>query len=186
MNRRLILSGVFAALLLSVSACGSTGSDTKNDSGHNTADVTFAQQMIPHHEQAVQMANLAPMQAQSAEVEQLAADIEAAQGPEIKTMTGWLKSWGEDVSMAGMDGGNSSMDMPGLMSTADMNQLMAAKGADFDMMFLTMMISHHEGAIQMAKDEQSNGKNPDAIALAKSIESAQTTEITKMQGMLQK
>jgi uncharacterized protein (DUF305 family) len=183
MNRRLILPGLLAALLLTVSACGSDTNETKSDSGHNEADVLFAQEMIPHHEQAVEMAKLAATRAQGAEVKQLAADIEAAQGPEIETMTGWLKGWGEDSSMGGM--GHGDMEMPGMMSTKDMNQLMGATGADFDQMFLTMMISHHQGAIQMAKDEQANGTDTNAIELAKKIESAQTAEITKMQGMLQ-
>ena len=74
--------------------------------------------------------------------------------------------------------------MPGLMSDADMRLLMNASGADFDQMFLTMMIEHHEGAIEMAKTEQSDGKNADAIALAEQIDSGQTAEITAMQGLL--
>lgn len=187
MNRRMILPGLLAALLLTVSACGSSNDDTKSapqsDSGHNQADVAFAQEMIPHHEQAVEMAKLAATRADSAEVKTLAADIAAAQGPEIRTMNGWLKGWGEDSSMAGM--GDGDMAMPGMMSAADMRRLTGATGADFDKMFLTMMISHHQGAIQMAKDEQSKGKDTDAIELAKKIESAQTDEIAKMQGMLQ-
>jgi uncharacterized protein (DUF305 family) len=183
MNRRLIIPGLFAALLFTVSACGSDNDTSSDSGGHNKADVTFAQEMIPHHEQAVEMAKLATTRAQSAEVKQLASDIEAAQGPEIETMTGWLKGWGEDVPMAGMSHGDT-MDMPGIMTTAQMNDLMAATGMQFDQMFLTMMVAHHQGAIEMAKDEQAHGSAGDAVALAKKIESAQAAEITMMQGML--
>lgn len=183
MNRRLTVLGLLAAILLTVSACGSNDSTTSTPQ-HNDADVAFAQEMIPHHQQAVEMAKLAATRAQSDEVKTLAADIEAAQGPEIETMTGWLKTWGEEPSMAGMDHGDSSMQMPGMMSSDDMEQLKSASGADFDQMFLTMMISHHQGAVQMAKKEQSSGQDTDAIALAKKIEAAQTTEIGQMQGML--
>jgi len=182
MNRRLILPGLLAALLFTVSACGNDNDDAGDAGGHNKADVTFAQQMIPHHEQAVEMAKLAATRAESAEVKQLAADIEAAQGPEIETMTGWLDSWGEDPSMGGMDHGD--MEMPGIMTAAQMDDLMAATGREFDQMFLTMMIAHHQGAIEMAKDEQADGDNEDAVGLAKKIETAQTAEITTMQGMM--
>ncbi len=181
---------LFTALLaasLTLAACGNEDG-TDNSAGHNDADVTFAQQMIPHHEQAIEMAELAETRAESQEVKDLAADIEAAQDPEIETMTGWLESWGEDVpdnSMSGMDHGDmSSDDMPGMMSEADMAELEAASGAEFDQMFLTMMIEHHEGAIEMAKTEQSEGEYADAVELAEDIEAAQTEEIQTMQGLL--
>ena len=72
------------------------------------------------------------------------------------------------------------MDMPGMMSDDDMSGLEKATGAQFDQMFLTMMIEHHTGAIEMAKIEQSKGKNADAKALAKQIEADQTAEIAEM------
>jgi len=176
---------VVAAFALT--ACGS--GDSAGDSGgdFNDADVTFAQSMIPHHEQAVQMAKMAKMHASTPEVKNLADKIEQAQGPEIDTMKGWLKDWGKeessDDSMGGMDhesDGSGMKDMPGMMSDGDMSGLEKATGAQFDQMFLTMMIEHHTGAIEMAKTEQSKGKNADAKALAKEIEAAQTTEIADM------
>jgi len=186
--RTTLTAALLAASLLAVPACGSND-EAGADAGHNDADVTFAQQMIPHHEQAVEMAELASTRAESQEVKDLAAVIEAAQAPEIETMTGWLDSWGEDVSgddMSGMDhGGDMSMeDMGGMMSEQEMGELESASGADFDRMFLTMMIEHHEGAIEMAATEQEDGEYPDAISLAEDIESTQTEEIATMKELL--
>ena len=184
--KRLCSSTVLALVAaFALTGCGS--SDSGGDGGDfNDADVTFAQSMIPHHEQAVQMAKMAQMHASSPEVKKLADKVEAAQGPEISTMKGWLKDWGKDESdgsMGGMDHGSDDsggMDMPGMMSDDDMSGLDKATGAQFDQMFLTMMIEHHTGAIEMAKSEQSKGKNADAKALAKQIEAAQKTEIADM------
>jgi uncharacterized protein (DUF305 family) len=125
----------------------------------------------------------------STEVKQLANGIESAQGPEIKTMTGWLKALGQDApsgSMSGMGGkgGSSPNDMPGMMSDTDMAKLGRATGATFDQMWLKGMIAHHEGAVEMANTEIAKGKNGDAIDLAKSIKAAQTKEIAKMKNML--
>lgn len=149
----------------------------------NDADVTFATDMIPHHRQAVEMAALAESRADSPEVVALAEQIKQAQDPEIQTMSGWLSAWGEPVpeEMGGMD---MSTSMPGMMSADEMDGLMNASGVDFDQMFLTMMIEHHRGAIEMAKAEQADGEYPDAVALAEEIETAQTEEIATMQGLL--
>jgi uncharacterized protein (DUF305 family) len=199
------LFGVIALSLvaaLTLAGCGgstaSSSGSSSSSSEFNDADVTFAQSMIPHHQQAVQMSEIARMHASTTQVKQLADNIEAAQGPEIDTMTGWLKAWGEDVpsdsdsdmgGMGGMDGSDHSMGgepggVPGMMSDADMKALDAATGAEFDRMFLTMMIDHHAGAIAMAKTEQADGTNPDAIALAKKIQAAQAAEIAQMKDML--
>ena len=146
----------------------------------NDADVTFAQGMIPHHNQAVEMAKLAGDRAESQEVKDLAADIEAAQDPEIEQMTGWLKEWDQPMEMDGMD----SMEMGGMMSEDQMSELEDATGADFDTMFLEMMIEHHEGAIVMAQEQVDDGKNAEAVALAEAIIEAQQGEIETMQGLL--
>ena len=177
-------------LMFTLAACG--GTDAAAGGGHNDADVTFAQQMIPHHQQAIEMADLAETRADSQEVKDLAADIEAAQAPEIETMTGWLEDWDEDVpesGMSGMDHGGHDMsgdssEMTGMMSAEDMTALAAASGAEFDQMFLTMMIEHHQGAIEMAQTEQAEGEFEAAIELAEQIESTQTTEIEAMQDLL--
>ncbi|MBA2496868.1 MAG: DUF305 domain-containing protein [Acidimicrobiia bacterium] len=170
---------------------------------HNEADVAFAQMMIPHHEQAVEMSQLAPDRAEDERVLELAEQIEAAQAPEIEEMTGWLESWGEDVGghdmgdmeegedmgdmEEGEDMGDMDMDdssMPGMMSDEEMTELEALSGAEFDVMFLEMMTAHHEGALEMAETEIADGEFPDAIALAETIIETQQAEIEEMEGLL--
>ena len=194
--KRLLGSTILAVVAaFALTGCGSGDSAGDGGGDFNDADVTFAQSMIPHHEQAVDMAQMAKLHASTPEVKNLADKIESAQGPEIATMKGWLKDWGKDESpgddsMGGMDhgsddsGGSGMEDMPGMMSGDDMAALDKATGAEFDQMFLTTMIEHHTGAIAMAKKEQSKGKNADAKALAKQIEAAQTTEIADMKELL--
>lgn len=180
-----LFSSITLALVavLALSACGSsTGSSGSSSSDFNKADVTFTQSMIPHHEQAVQMSKMAKLHASTPAVKDLADKIESAQGPEIATMKGWLKEWGKSESSGNSMNGMDSM--PGMMSDGEMSALAKATGATFDKMFLTMMIGHHTGAIEMAKTEQSKGKNAHAKALAKKIEAAQTTEIAEMKKML--
>jgi len=191
------LATLLALLLIGALAFTACGNDEASDPGgdqatkaarFNDADVAFAQEMILHHEQAVVMAQMAATRAESTEVEQFAADIEAAQDPEIATMTAWLEDWGQDSSSDGMDHGDmghgSSSEMPGMMDEDDMTDLEGAMGAGWDRMFLTMMIEHHEGAIEMAQVEQADGDNPEAIALAEKIESDQTSEIAFMRDLL--
>ncbi|MGQ5640862.1 MULTISPECIES: DUF305 domain-containing protein [unclassified Streptomyces] len=155
---------------------------------HDQADVAFAQQMISHHRQAITMAALAQERASSNEVKSLAERVKKAQAPEIATMTTWLKSWGEQVpqDMNGMDGmghGNASA-MPGMMSDHDMAQLKGASGHAFDTMFLSMMITHHQGAIRMATTEERQGTYGPAKKMAANIVTSQTAEITEMRAML--
>ncbi|MDN0199952.1 DUF305 domain-containing protein [Streptomyces sp. S.PNR 29] len=166
--------------------------DTPAPGAFNDADVTFAQMMIPHHEQALEMAKLAGGRASDAEIKTLAADIEKAQDPEIRTMKSWLKAWGKpesaEESMPGMDHGSGGMDhgsgMSGMMSDEDMNQLQAAEGAEFDRMFAEMMIEHHKGAITMAEDEQKNGRNATARKLAANVVKTQSAEVEKFEKIL--
>ena len=177
---------------LTLTACGNED-DASSPEGTSTedfndADVSFAQDMIQHHRQAIEMASLAGDRAQSDDVKSLASDIEAAQQPEIETLAGWLEAWGEEVpqEMSGdMSGMDMSEDMPGMMSQEDMSALEAASESEFDEMFLTMMIEHHQGAIDMAKMEQEDGVHPDALALAEKIETDQQGEVEVMQDLLE-
>ena len=146
---------------------------------HNAADTMFTQGMIPHHQQAVEMSDLMLGKGGiPAPVKDLATRIKAAQGPEIATMTGWLKSWNESATMA------PGHTMEGMMGDDDLNGLKAAQGTEAAKLFLTQMIAHHQGAVTMAKTEIAQGKNADAVALAKSIVTAQEAEIKEMQGLL--
>jgi uncharacterized protein (DUF305 family) len=197
----LIAASVIAAAL-ALTACGGDD-DAAGDSGShpstttaatqagqgdqfNEADVVFVQRMIVHHEQAVEMARIARDAARGAgaAVVDLAARVEAAQAPEIATMTDWLTAWGEPMDTSGHD--MSTMpSMPGMMSAADMDSLGALSGADFDQQWLTMMVQHHEGAIDMAIAVHDDGSNPDVKVLAQEIVTAQQAEIDEMQTLLQ-
>ncbi|MFD5798694.1 DUF305 domain-containing protein [Streptomyces diastatochromogenes] len=171
--------GTSASLSPSASATGTP---------HNAQDVAFAQGMIPHHQQALEMARLADGRASSARVKDLAARIEKAQDPEIRTMTGWLKAWGEQVPMAGMDhSGHAGMSgMSGMMSDDDMAALKKATGKDFDTKFLSLMVEHHQGAVEMATTEKSKGQYGPATGMADDIVSAQNAEIKEMKQLLGK
>ncbi len=148
---------------------------------HNDADVTFAQQMIPHHTQAIEMSDtLLAKQGIDPRVTELANQIKAAQGPEIQQMQGWLTQWGT-APMPPMSGHG---DMAGMMSEQDMTALKDAQGVDAAKLFLTQMISHHEGAITMAQTEIKDGQYPPAVELARAIVTAQQREIVTMNGIL--
>lgn len=159
----------------------SMSGETAPDSGRED-DVMFAQMMIPHHEQAVEMADMAldPDASSSVEVRELAVDIKAAQDPEIETMRGWLDAWGAPQEPSVGMGHDS-----GMMSQGDMGALASAEGAEFDQMWLTMMIEHHEGAITMARDVQSITEDEEVKALAEEIIAAQEAEIATMQALLE-
>jgi uncharacterized protein (DUF305 family) len=163
-------------------------SSSKSGATVDGVDVMFAQMMIMHHQQAVEMATLAETRASTPQVKTLAAQIKAAQTPEITTMTTWLTAWGETPMPSGSHdmGGMPGMDhsMPGMMSDADMAKLKAASGKSFDKQFLQMMTAHHKGAIEMARTELTNGANPDANALAARITQTQQAEIDTMQKTL--
>jgi uncharacterized protein (DUF305 family) len=159
-----------------------TGSAAAPSGEHNDADIAFAQGMIPHHEGAIRMARLAPSRTTDTRILDLAARVEKAQDPEIKTMTAWLDAWGASAKPGGGHDGHGS-SMPG-MSDEDTAKLEAAKDADFDRTFLELMIEHHQGAIDMANVLLGSGRNADAKQLAGEIISAQQAEITEMEGLL--
>jgi uncharacterized protein (DUF305 family) len=191
LRKTLAVTAIVVSAALGLTACAddtgtSPSADSDTSSQFNDADVAFAQSMIPHHEQAIEMAELAADRAQSSEVRQLAADIEAAQGPEIDQMNAWLDQWGQDATAAGsMDHGDMGHgDTGGMMTEDDLTMLGGADGAEFDRMFLEMMIEHHEGAVDMARTEQASGENPDAVALAEQVETDQEAEIAKMEELL--
>ncbi len=150
------------------------------------SDVSFAQQMIPHHQQAVAMADLALTRETSPEVKKLAEQIKAAQGPEIEMMSMWLQSWGAPMEMGEDHSGHDmgGMDMSGMMSDDDMQALADAQGAEFDRMWLEMMIAHHQGAISMAEQVKAASSNADVTSLAGAVMTGQAEEIDTMQKLL--
>ena len=158
-----------------------TNSSHAASGAHNSADVSFATDMIPHHSEAVEMADLALAKATDSEIKSLAATIKGAQAPKILKMTGWLKAWGAPVPSTGSGSAmQTGMAGIGMMSDAEMTSLSAASGSAFDKMWVQMMTRHHQGAVDMAKTELASGRNSDATALAGQIVTAQTAEIAKM------
>ena len=152
----------------------------------NSVDIAFATDMIPHHRQAVEMAEIAEPRASSPAVKDLAVRIRIAQDPEIETMSGWLRHWGQAVPSAssrgdhGAHGGGGS----GMMSEQEMQQFIASSGTNFDRTFLELMIRHHQGAIDMATTEQRQGVNRQAKQFAAKIAADQAAEIAEMQDLL--
>jgi uncharacterized protein (DUF305 family) len=149
--------------------------------------------MIQHHAQALQMVDIARGRSLDPEVEQLLDDIQAAQGPEIEQMTDWLTAWDKPIPATvrdhtnadgGMDGMDMGQDMPGMITADQIEELTKAADADFQTLWLTRMIEHHQGAIEMARIHQSDGEDPDALALAEQVEADQQAQITAMEQML--
>lgn len=191
MNRRTARAAslvLTAALVLTGCAVTGTGSDGMDGMHHdsessaefNAADVMFAQMMIPHHEQAVEMSDtILAKEGIDEEVARLARDIKAAQQPEIEQLEDWLADW--DAAMPGMgEMGHGG----GMMSEADMADLESAEGVDASILFLEQMTVHHEGAIDMAQDEVDDGLQPEVVEMARSITETQTAEIAVMRELL--
>lgn len=192
-TRRKLGALVFVPLLMLAAACGGSDSSSEASAGatHNDTDVSFASNMIRHHAQAIEMADLAESQAQDPTIVALAKRIQAAQQPEIDAMSRWLDAWGESVpdttmgSMHGMDHGDmGAADMAGMMTSPDMRLLSNSSGQTFDRLWLQMMIEHHQGAVEMSKTELRDGDSADATTLAQQIIEAQEAEISTMQGLL--
>ena len=200
-NPTLAAAGIGLALAVTLTACGASSGTTTGDTsaaadvGATAGDVAFAQLMIPHHAQAVDMADMALEQAQSDDVRRLAEQIRSAQDPEITTMTGWLQDWGAPPTMPGSDADgmpgmdHSGHDMggvttEGMMSADDMAALAQARGTEFDRMWLEMMIAHHEGAVTMARQVLATTTEPAVTTLARDVVEGQTAEITTMRQLL--
>lgn len=219
-QRSLTASAAAAAVmaLLTLTACGSSGnqagsatttagsstaSSSANAQAHNDQDVMFAQHMIAHHQQAIQMSDvILGKQGIDPRVIELANQIKSAQGPEIQQMQTWLNQWGQPTTpgamtpsstmpgmpshsgMPGMPGMPGMGGMDGMMSEQDMQALQNAQGVDASKLFLTQMIQHHQGAITMAQNEVKSGQYSPATAMAQSIVTSQQKEITTMQAIL--
>lgn len=189
MRTRSLFAGVGIALAsLSLTGCGvnplgmaQSVIQGQNTAGYSASDLMFAAMMIPHHEQAVTMSDLALTASNNAEVKHLAEHIKAAQQPEIALMQSWLDASGQGnmSSMPGHDHGA----MGGMLDDAAMAALKAATGTQFDTLFLQGMIAHHQGALAML-DLVKDSSNPDVQKLAEAIRSTQTAEIEQMQQLL--
>ena len=193
-----------AILTVSLTACGEGEASgvaqakqtASNGDVYNDTDVDFATGMIPHHAQALAMVDMTRGRELSPEVRELTEEVRSAQGPEIEQMVDWLTAWNkpvpetmrdhanaEDHGMSGHDMGEDK-DIPGMMSDNEMDELESMKGRSFEAMWLEMMIEHHEGAVEMAKDERDDGVFRPARQLAASIETSQQAEIDQMKSLL--
>ena len=159
------------------SSMGASSSASATTSTMSDGDIMFAQMMIPHHEQAIEMSTLAQTRSQNAGLLAVADQIKAAQAPEIALMTAWLVDAGAPMAM-GHDMGDD-----GMLSEEEMAAISNATGTEFDKLYLNGMIAHHEGAIAMAKTVQ-NSKNADVKALSDNIIASQTAEIETLKQLL--
>jgi uncharacterized protein (DUF305 family) len=176
--RRILLALVAAILLAACSQGAQEQGTAPATPAPNDADVTFTQNMIPHHQQAIEMAELVESHTDRPELRKLAEGIVTSQGQEITKMQGWLRTW--DKPAASMEG-HGGMEMPGTMSEADMSHLMEATGAEFDVAFVEMMAAHHQGAIDMANAELKDGSLPEVEQLAQQIIDSQQKEIEQLE-----
>ncbi len=164
---------------------GAHDSSMEMQPGVDPDDVMFAQMMIPHHEQAVVMSDLAGSRAGDPVIAELALEIRGAQAPEIDLMSSWLDAWGaERLSSDDAMGAHGSHGMAGMLTQEQLDALAAAEGSDFDTLFARSMIEHHEGAVQMARDVLAAGSDPEVAALAREIIVTQEKEILLLQTFL--
>lgn len=188
MRKSICWLGLLVAPAIALAGCGSSDApDAQSPSASasvaaNAADVMFAQMMIPHHEQAIEMSDLAlePRAEASPEVKSLATQVKAAQGPEIKQLQQWLAEWGAPESA-----GHMGHEMNGMMDDEDMTELAGISGAEFGKRWLEMMIVHHEGAVEMSQEVLEDGDNPQVAAMAQAIIDGQNKEIELMKSYLQ-
>ena len=193
---RFALSAVAVGAAAILAACGSQDSGgageannqanmpgisepaTQTTASFNGADVAFAQAMIPDHQMTAKMAGLAEKKATSKALKDLAGQMREGQSETVDMLQGWLNDWGKPAA-----GDMAGMDMPGAMTGKDMQMLESMKGMEFDMMFAQTMIKHHEGSMQMARDEQAKGANAQAKTLAGDMVKEQEAQVTALQGI---
>ena len=192
--KRTLMPAVVLASVLAVAGCSGSeepaehdmstmaGSESGDGTAHNEADMMFAQMMIPHHEQAVEMADVVLAKGgTNPEVTALATEIKAAQAPEIEQLDQWLDSWGAERTAEEHNGHDA---MSGMMTEEDMQALDGATPPESDRLFLEQMIAHHEGAVEMAQTEVETGSDPAAVEMAQTIVDTQTAEIETMENLL--
>ena len=194
--RRAAISAASIMTAVTIAACGNSGgasdagaapsgmsgmpgmdqSTSAPAKSWNDADVTFAQMMIPDHQMVAKMAALAETKASNPQLKSLAKQMKAGQSQAVEKLSGWLKAWGKPTTsdMAGMT-------MPGAMTDADMAKLKAKTGMDFDMMFAQMMIKHHNGSVQMCREEQTNGLSTETKTMADAMIKTLTAQVAALQ-----
>ncbi len=160
---------------------------TGEPAGYNAADIAFAENMIPHHKQAIELARLVPDRSTNPELKTLADQIPAAQQPEINILNVLLVQWNENPEVRSGDAAGQAgqgRSMHGMVDDATVSRLESLRGTEFDTLWLQSMIGPHQGAVVMAKTESADGENVDAIAMATTMAAAQQAEIGQMKQML--
>ena len=170
-------------------ATGETTSDapaiTGEPAGFNADDIAFANNMIPHHKQAIELSGLVPDRSTDPELTTLAGTIAAEQQPQINVLNVLLVQWGETPQLGAGAHTGHGQNMQGMVDDATMAKLTSLSGREFDTLWLQSMISHHQGAIEMAKAEIAHGDNVDAVSMAKTMVATQEAEIGQMKKMLE-
>ncbi|WJV44738.1 DUF305 domain-containing protein [Streptomyces flavofungini] len=203
MPRRAAPVAVLASVAIVLGGCGGDGgtNDSTSDTRasvtaqgrqHNRADVTFTQRMVPHHRQAIEMAEMARTHTTSTEIKAFAAKVEHVRTAELATMCAWLEKWGEEIPR-----GTGARDDParghdreghhdarGMTHQERMRHLDGTHDAEFDRSFLTMMTDHHQGAIDQARAVKSTGAHAATKALADTVISTRSAEIARMKAMM--
>lgn len=192
--------------LTSALVLGGCGTDEPeqvlSDTEHSAQDVAFATDMVQHHAQALSMVDLTRGRPLDPEVAALAEQVRDAQAPEIELMTDWLVGWDQDVpptmrdhSVAGHGDhsaadameemeGLGGADMPGMLTAEQLGELEEAGDAEFEDLWLELMIAHHEGAVEMAEQQAAEGTYRPAVELAEDVVANQTAEIEQMRSLL--
>ncbi|MFE4258453.1 DUF305 domain-containing protein [Streptomyces sp. NPDC056883] len=150
------------------------------DDTPNAADRAYVRNMIEHHGQALTMSALAPDRASAEGVKRLAERIAAAQKPEIGAMEGWTA---RNPAPTAAPGGHDHAAMPGMATEQQIEELTAARGPEFDRLFLTLMTAHHEGALKMTGEVLAAGNNAAVEEMANEVAATQSAEIHRMRAM---
>jgi uncharacterized protein (DUF305 family) len=181
MRSRLIAT--MAVVALALTGCSSSNAaapPAAKGGDHNEADTQFSLQMIPHHKQTIQIADLATKQGSTEQVKVVAAEILSAEEKDIQVMTGWLRSWNVPVPSADEHKG---MDMPNMLTDKDIKSLEGANGAAFDKLFLPMVAKHLQNGVTMAQDVLKSGQHAETKTLAGKIVKEQEDQIKKVQAL---
>ena len=193
MREQLVSLGAAAVMAtVTLSACSSSGRQAATGSpstsatqAHNSTDITFAQDMMPCHKQAIQMSEIIlTKQGLDPRVVQVANQIKAAEGPDIQGMQNWLSQWQRPTTPSSAAGMPAMQGMTGMASPEQITALQSAVGTDASKQFLTLMIQNHQHAIMLAQSEIDAGQYPPAIAMAHSIATTEQQEVNTMQGIL--
>lgn len=195
LSTRVAAAAAALLLALTASSCSQDAQDTDGygghdhsessgagDAAHDAEDLTFVTNMIPHHQQAVDLTQLLPTRTDDTAMIDLASRIAEEQTPEIQTMQAMLAQWGQEVDAQADHGEHEGM--AGMVDHATMTRLESLNGQEFDRLWLQSMIAHHQGAIEMARTEVNDGQNADATTLAEHVITAQESEIAEMTEML--